>query len=65
MKVEDDAEPVEVERAEIEMLEQALAWLGQIKNPPVDSLYAIDYLNSMQLEAPYGWVSINCEARFV
>ena len=63
--VPEKAEPLEIERAEHQMLEEYLAWVGEIKAPPLDALYPGNYQQSNQLEHPYGWFALDMEARFV
>lgn len=63
--VPEDSPRVAVEQAEMELLEDMLAWCGDWRAEPVDSIYPGQYQHSRQMEHPVGWVTLALKARFV
>jgi hypothetical protein len=63
--VPEKSEKVEVEQAELALLEDVLRWVGERKAPPLDAIYPGDYTQSAQLEHPLGWFALSMEARNV
>lgn len=61
--VEESAEPVEVERAELALLGEVLLWLNTTKVPGTDTLYPGDWSQSKQLEHPYGWLVLALDVK--
>lgn len=65
LRVADDSEPVEIERAELAFLAEVLAW---VKDPgeqrPVNAVYPLDFNLSKQLEHPLGWFTLLLDVRF-
>ena len=62
--VPDDQPPAAVEQAELALLQDVLDWVA---NPgavhPVNGVYPQAVRLSQQLEAPYGWVSVQMQTR--
>lgn len=61
--VEEDTEPVAIEQAELELLQQLLAWTTFPNNPGVSSVLPLEFRQSQQLEHPYGWLALALEVR--
>ena len=60
----EDAEPVEVEQAELALLQDVLDWCtapGAVR--PLNAVYPLDWTQSAQLEVPYGWVALKLDVR--
>lgn len=58
--------PLETERAELALLEDFLAWVGEAGKPPkIGAVYPSDYTSSGQMEHPMGWFALNFELRNV
>jgi hypothetical protein len=62
VQVDEDSEKVVVEQAELALLEDVLRWTGEIKLPPLDCIYPLDYTQSGQLEHPVGWFVLQMKA---
>jgi hypothetical protein len=65
VQVAEDSDKVEVEQAELALLQDVLEWIRLRKAPPLDMVYPGDFTQSMGMEHPYGWFSLAAEARFV
>lgn len=65
VQVKERDEIVVVEQAELGLLEDVLAWIGERKAPPLDCIYPGDYVQSGGLERPVGWFNLAVEARNV
>lgn len=64
LRVDERDQPAEVERAELELLRELLAWTadpGEIRAG--DSVLPLDFMQSRQLEHPYGWVVLKLDVR--
>lgn len=61
--VDESAEPVEVERAELALLGEVLLWLNTAKVPGTDTVYPGDWSQSKQLEHPYGWMVLALDVK--
>lgn len=61
--VDEDTKPVEVERAELKLLQELLDWTTYPNNPGLNSVLPLDFRQSQQLEHPYGWVSLSLDVR--
>lgn len=62
--VEEDQPPAAVEQAELALLQDVLAWVaepGAVR--PRNGVYPQTVKLSQQLEAPYGWVSVQMQTR--
>ncbi len=59
-KIEEQAEGVDVEDAEFGMLEEIRSFL-QTLPVGIDSLLLNDYVQSGQIECPYGWILFSLE----
>lgn len=60
----EDAEPVEIEQAELALLQDVLDWCtapGTVR--PLNAVYPLDWTQSAQLEHPYGWVALRLDVR--
>lgn len=60
----EDAEPVEIEQAELALLQDVLDWCtapGTVR--PLNAVYPLDWTQSAQLEHPYGWVALKLDVR--
>lgn len=57
--VDEDAPPATVEQAELALLQDVLDW---VKDPgalrPLDAVYPVSFVQSQQMEHPYGWVAL-------
>lgn len=63
LRVEEDSKPVDIERAELKLLQELLDWTTHPNNPGLNSVLPLDFRQSQQLEHPYGWVSLSLEVR--
>lgn len=63
--VAEKEQQVVVEQAELALLEEVLAWIGEPKAPPLDSIYPGDYTQSSGLEHPIGWFTLALQVRHV
>ena len=62
--VAEDAEPIEIEQAELALLQDVLDWCtapGTVR--PLNAVYPLDWTQSAQLEHPYGWVALRLDVR--
>lgn len=64
VQVAEGSAPVEVERAELALLQDVLDW---VKDPgalrPVNTVLPIEWNQSSQLEHPYGWFSLRLDVQ--
>lgn len=60
VKVSEEAEGVDVEAAEFAMLEEIRAFLQDLP-AGIDSLLVTEYVQSGQIECPYGWILFSLE----
>lgn len=58
LKVPPNSAPVEVERAELALLGDWLTWVNAAGVPGLDVVYPGDWVQSRQLEHPFGWVTL-------
>jgi hypothetical protein len=67
IQVPEKSAKVEVEQAELALLEDVLDWAGprQQRSPPLDCIYPLEYTQSSGLEHPIGWIALSMEARNV
>lgn len=64
LKVAEDAEPLEIEQAELALLQEVLDWCtepGDVR--PLNAVLPLDWTQSAQLEHPYGWVALRLDVR--
>lgn len=59
LRVAENTEPVEIERAELALLQELLDWIHATAVPGLDVMTPGDFLLSKQLEHPYGWVTLS------
>lgn len=65
VRVDEKDEPLEIERAELALLEDFLNWVGDVHPPEIGAVYPGDYRQSGQMEHPIGWFAIDFELRNV
>lgn len=65
VRVRDDETSAAVERAEMSLLADVMAWMQERKAPPLDCVYPGDYQLSRQLEHPYGWFALGVELKYL
>lgn len=58
VRVAENTDPVEIERAELALLKDLLGWLEAPSVPGLDVVYPGDWVQSKQLEHPYGWLTL-------
>lgn len=63
LRVEEDSKPVDIERAELKLLQELLDWTTFPNNPGLNSVLPLDFRQSGQLEHPYGWVALTLDVR--
>jgi len=61
--VEENTDPVEIERAELALLQELLDWTTYPNNPGLNSVLPLEFRQSQQLEHPYGWLALSLEVR--
>lgn len=62
--VEETAEPVAVEQAELALLQDLLGWLQAPGHPrPFDYAAAKEFRQSRQMEFPYGWIVLEVDVK--
>lgn len=62
--VDEQASPLEVERAELAVLGDVLGWINSPAVAPMDVVLPGDWAQSQQLEHPHGWVRLDLVARY-
>jgi len=65
VKVADKSSPDTVERAEMAMLNDVLAWCQLVKPVPLDCVYPESWRTSKQLTHPVGWLALDLEVKNV
>lgn len=58
VQVSESSETADVERAELALLGDLLWWVNTSAVPGIDVVYPGDWVQSKQLEHPYGWLSL-------
>ena len=64
LRVGEGAEPLEIEQAELALLQEVLDWCtepGDVR--PLNAVLPLDWTQSAQLEHPYGWVALRLDVR--
>lgn len=64
LRVAESAAPLEVEQAELALLQEVLDWCtdpGTLR--PLNAVLPLDWTQSAQLEHPYGWVALRLDVR--
>lgn len=64
LRVGEGAEPLEIEQAELALLQEVLDWCtdpGLVR--PMNAVLPLDWTQSAQLEHPYGWVALRLDVR--
>lgn len=60
--VEEDTQPVDMERAELALLQELLAWTSAPAG--LSQVLPQEWRQSEQLEHPYGWLMLGLDVRF-
>lgn len=63
LRVEENTKPVDIERAELKLLQELLDWTTYPNNPGLNAVLPVDFRQSQQLEHPYGWVALSLDVR--
>lgn len=58
VQVEEGTVPADVERAELALLGDLLGWVSSTAVPGLDVMYPGDWMQSKQLEHPFGWLTL-------
>lgn len=58
VQVQEGTVPADVERAELDLLGDLLFWVSSAVVPGLDVMYPGDWIQSKQLEHPYGWLTL-------
>lgn len=61
--VEENAPPVDVEAAELALLDDVLRWTRYPNAPAGTTVVPADFNQSKQLEHPFGWITLGLEVR--
>jgi len=61
LRVADNAEPKDIEAAELQLLDELLAWCGSGELGPASDVTPQDWTQSKQIEHPYGWLILRLE----
>jgi hypothetical protein len=62
--VDEKSEPVEIERAELQLLGELLAWCKSGPFGPAEDVEPVSFTQSKQLEHPFGWLVLKLKVRF-
>lgn len=63
LQVEEGSGSADIERAELQMLGELLAWINTTGVPGLDVVEAGDWTQSKQLEYPYGWLVLELKVK--
>lgn len=58
LQVLESSTPADIERAELTLLGELLTWVSTTAVPGLDVMYPGDWVQSKQLEHPYGWLAL-------
>lgn len=58
VQVAEKSEAADIERAELTLLGDLLTWVSTVGVPGLDVVYPGDWVQSKQLEHPYGWLAL-------
>jgi hypothetical protein len=65
LQVAEDSEPADIERAELALLDDVLAWCADTGDiDPATGVLPEDWTQSKQIEHPFGWLIVRLEVRF-
>jgi hypothetical protein len=64
LQVDEGAAPRDIETAELQLLDEILAWCGTGPFDPADDVLPIEWQQSEQLEHPFGWLLVRLDIRF-
>lgn len=63
VQVAEGSLPADVECAELALLGDVLLWVNTVGVPGLDVVYPGDWVQSKQLEHPYGWLALALEVK--
>jgi hypothetical protein len=63
VQVAENSEPADIERAELALLSDLLAWIHSAAISGLDTVMPGDWVQSKQLEHPYGWLVLELVVR--
>lgn len=63
LQVGEKSQPADIERAELTLLGELLSWAGTTAVPGLDVMTPGDWVQSKQLEHPYGWLVLALEIK--